>query len=91
MSNIINGTEIAKIIKDEIKKDIEKSQGKKPCLAVIIVGDDEASHIYVKNKNKACDYVGIKTDTYFLKDNISENEILDLIEKLNNDLNVNGI
>lgn len=91
MSNIINGTEIAKIIKDEIKKDIEKLQGKKPCLAVIIVGDDEASHIYVKNKNKACDYVGIKTDTYFLKDNISENEILDLIEKLNNDLNVNGI
>lgn len=91
MSNIINGTEIAKIIKDEIKKDIEKLQGKKPCLAVIIVGDDEASHIYVKNKNKACDYVGIKTDTYFLKDNISENEILDLIEKLNNDINVNGI
>lgn len=91
MSNIINGTEIAKIIKDEIKKDIEKLQSKKPCLAVIIVGDDEASHIYVKNKNKACDYVGIKTDTYFLKDNISENEILDLIEKLNNDINVNGI
>lgn len=91
MSNIINGTEIAKIIKDEIKKDIEKLQGKKPCLAVIIVGDDEASHIYVKNKNNACDYVGIKTDTYFLKDSISENEILDLIEKLNNDINVNGI
>ena len=42
MSNIINGTEIAKIIKDEIKKDIEKLQSKKPCLAVIIVGDDEA-------------------------------------------------
>lgn len=91
MSNIINGTEIAKIIKDEIKKDIEKLQGKKPCLAVIIVGDDEASHIYVKNKNNACDYVGIKTDTYFLKDSISENEVLDLIEKLNNDTNVNGI
>ncbi len=91
MSNIINGTEIAKIIKDEIKKDIEKLQGKNPCLAVIIVGNDEASHIYVKNKNKACDYVGIKTDTYFLKDSVSENEILDLIEKLNNDINVNGI
>ncbi|WP_317367089.1 bifunctional methylenetetrahydrofolate dehydrogenase/methenyltetrahydrofolate cyclohydrolase FolD [uncultured Tyzzerella sp.] len=91
MSNIINGTEIAKIIKDEIKKDIENLQGKKPCLAVIILGNDDASHIYVNNKNKACDYVGIKTDTYFLDDSISEVELLSLIEELNDDTSVNGI
>ncbi|WP_250278342.1 bifunctional methylenetetrahydrofolate dehydrogenase/methenyltetrahydrofolate cyclohydrolase FolD [[Clostridium] colinum] len=91
MNNIINGTEIARIIKDEIKKDIEKIQGKKPCLAVIMVGDNEASKIYIKNKNKACDYVGIKSDTYFLDTNTTENELINLIEKLNNDNNVNGI
>ena len=91
MNNIINGTEIAKIIKDEIKKNIEDLQGKKPCLAVVIVGDDYASHVYVKNKNKACEYVGIKSDTYFLDTNITEQDLLTLIEKLNNDDNVNGI
>ncbi len=91
MNNIINGTEIAKIIKDEIKEKISKIQGKKPCLAVVIVGDDDASHIYVKNKNKACEYVGIKSDTYFLNTNITEQELLNLIEKLNNDSDVNGI
>lgn len=91
MSNIINGTEIAKIIKDEVKKEIENLQGKKPCLAVVIVGNDEASHIYVKNKNKACEYVGIKSDTYFLEDTTTEEELLCLIDKLNNDDNVNGI
>ena len=91
MNNIINGTEIAKIIKEEIKEEISKIQGKKPCLAVVIVGDDDASHIYVKNKNKACEYVGIKSDTYFLNTNITEQELLNLIEKLNNDSDVNGI
>lgn len=91
MNNIINGIEIAKIIKDEIKEKISKIQGKKPCLAVVIVGDDDASHIYVKNKNKTCEYVGIKSDTYFLNTNITEQELLNLIEKLNNDSDVNGI
>ncbi len=91
MNNIINGTEIAKNIKDQLKLEIEKINDKKPCLAVIIVGNDEASHIYVKNKNKACDYVGIKSDTYFLNSNISEIELIQLIEKLNNNEEVNGI
>ncbi len=91
MNNIINGTYIAKIIKNEIKSEIENLQGKNPCLAVIIVGDDAASHIYVKNKNMACDYVGIKNETYFLDDSVTENQLLDLIEKLNYDDNINGI
>lgn len=91
MNNIINGTEIAKIIKDEIKEEITKIQDKRPCLAVVIVGDDDASHIYVKNKNKACEYVGIKSDTYFLNTNTTEQELLNLIEKLNNNIDVNGI
>lgn len=91
MSNIINGTEIATSIKDELKKEIEKINDKKPCLAVLIVGDDQASHIYVKNKNKACDYVGIKSKTYFLDYDTSEEELIQLIENLNNNDEVNGI
>lgn len=91
MDNIINGLEISKAIKEEIKQKIEHIKGKKPCLAVVIVGDDDASHIYINNKNKACDYVGIQTLNYFLPKNVSEQEVLKLIQNLNQDKNVNGI
>lgn len=91
MNKIINGTQIANTIKEEIKRKIEDIEGKKPCLAVVMVGDDEASCIYVKNKNKACEYLGIKTDNYLLEEDTKEEEILKLIDTLNKDKNVNGI
>ena len=94
MNNIINGKEISKIIKDEVKQEIahiKSINGRIPYLAVIIVGDDEASHIYVKNKNRACEYVGIKTNTYFLENSATEKEILNLIEELNGNDCINGI
>ena len=91
MNKIINGTQIANTIKEEIKQEIEAIEGKKPCLAVVMVGNDEASGIYVKNKNKACEYLGIKTDNYLLPQDTKEEELLKLIDKLNKDKDVNGI
>lgn len=90
MDNIINGKNVADKIKKELKDEIRKLKIK-PSLSVIIVGDDVASHIYVKNKNLACDYVGIKSNTYILDKSITEDELLNLIQNLNEDNNINGI
>lgn len=90
MCNIINGLEISKLIKEEVKQEISKID-KKPCLAVIMVGNDSASQIYVKNKEVACFYTGIDSITYSLNENTSTLELVDLIYKLNNDNSVNGI
>lgn len=90
MNNLIDGKEISQKIKDELKQKIAKID-KKPCLAVILIGDNPASHIYVKNKEIACEYTGIKSKKYQLLKDTSENEVLDLIETLNNDKEVNGI
>ncbi|MDE6357749.1 MAG: bifunctional methylenetetrahydrofolate dehydrogenase/methenyltetrahydrofolate cyclohydrolase, partial [Eubacteriales bacterium] len=62
-----------------------------PCLAVVILGNDPASHIYVKNKEMACEYVGIKLKKYELLEDTTEDELLKLIDDLNEDSNVNGI
>jgi len=93
MTQIIDGKKISQIIKDEIrsKTDEYKSRGIKLCLAVIQVGNDPASSVYVGNKKRACEYCGIDSLSYELPEETSEEELLGLIERLNADKNVNGI
>lgn len=90
---IIDGKLVAQNIKIGLKKEVEnlKNQGVIPGLAVILVGEDSASKIYVKNKKKCCDDLGIFSKEFYLSQNTSEKEILDLIEKLNQDKKINGI
>ncbi len=90
---LINGKEIQQLTFTEIKEEVLalKNQGADPCLAVIIVGNDPASRVYVNNKKKACETVGIKSLEYALPEETTTEELLDLIEKLNSDKTVNGI
>ena len=90
---LIDGKKISAEIKDECKQKALKliESGKEPCLAVILVGNDPASSIYVNNKKKACEYCNIKSLSYELPEETTEKELLDLIEKLNNDSSVDGI
>lgn len=93
-SKIISGTELANKIKANLKEKIDEIKNecnKIPCLAVVIVGEDPASKIYVKNKEKACDKCGIKSLKYELPQDTPEEELLKIIEKLNNNDEVNGI
>lgn len=93
MAELIDGKKISKEIKDELKEKVAnlKAQGKECCLAVIQVGEDPASTVYVGNKKKACEYIGIKSLSYELPERTSEDEILDLIQRLNDDSSVHGI
>ena len=93
MAKLINGKEISQQIKDELKEKVSalKAQGKNICLAVIQVGNDPASSVYVGNKKKACEYIGIGSLSYELPEETTEEELLALIEKLNSDDKVNGI
>lgn len=93
MANLIDGKKISKEIKDELKAKVEqyKKEGKECSLAVIQVGNDSASSVYVGNKKKACEYIGIGSVSYELPEETSEQELLDLIAKLNNDKKINGI
>ena len=87
---IIDGKKIAAEIKDEVREEIiERSI--EPCLAVILVGNDPASSVYVNNKKKACEYCHIKSLSYELPETTTEGELLALIEKLNLDSSVHGI
>jgi len=92
-ANIISGKEVAKKIKEQLKIEVDsiKANGNEPCLVVVIVGDDPASRVYVNNKKKSCEEVGIKSIEYALGAETSEQELLTLIDKLNNDASVNGI
>ena len=92
-AKILDGKMLSAKIKDELKKEVEnlKSQNINPALAVIIVGDDPASKIYVKNKKLACEYCGIKSLEFALPATTTQDELLALIEKLNNDNSVSGI
>lgn len=92
-AKILDGKMLSAKIKDELKQEVEnlKKDGINPSLAVIIVGDDPASKIYVKNKKLACEYCGIKSLEYALPAETTQEELLDLIEKLNNDPSVSGI
>ena len=93
MYQIIDGKKISQEIKDELKQKVSvlKEQGKNICLAVIQVGSDPASSVYVGNKKKACSYIGIESQSYELPEETTEQELLDLVQKLNTDKNVNGI
>ena len=87
---ILDGKSVRNKILDSIKEKIQNNSLNIK-LAIIMVGNDEASKIYVDNKVKACDYVGIKCDKFFLDNIISEEEVISLIDKLNTDDNVTGI
>ena len=93
MPQIINGKEISQQIKDELKLEVARlaKKGRRACLAVIQVGNDPASSVYVNNKKKACAYIGIESKSYELSKETSEEELISLVEKLNDDSQVNGI
>lgn len=90
MAEIINGKEIAENILNNIKKEVENFDVK-PTLAVIIVGNDPASKVYVKNKIKKSEFLGFNSILKELPEDIQKEELLDVIKNLNNDKNVNGI
>lgn len=92
-AKILDGKMLSAKIKDELKLEVEslKKDGINPSLAVIIVGDDPASKIYVKNKKLACEYCGIRSLEYALPAETTQEELLALIDKLNNDTSVSGI
>lgn len=93
MGQIIDGKARAKALREAIKIDTDglKKTGISPKLSVIIVGDDPASHIYVNNKEKACNEVGILSQVHRLPGDTKENDLHSLIEKLNRDKSVHGI
>jgi methylenetetrahydrofolate dehydrogenase (NADP+)/methenyltetrahydrofolate cyclohydrolase len=94
MALIIDGKSVAREVQKHIKEEVEgleRRWGIAPGLAVVLVGDDPGSHIYVKNKEKACKEVGIRSYEHMLAATISEKELLGLIHSLNRDKNVNGI
>lgn len=90
MAKIISGKEIAANIKQQIKAETE-TLPQKPGLAVVIVGDDPASHVYVKNKRKDCEEVGFLSEEYALPAQTSQQELLALIDQLNHRADINGI
>ena len=93
MANIIDGKAISTDIKNEVKAKTEKlkDKGVVPCLAVVLVGEDPASQVYVRNKKKACEYCGIKSLNYELSADTTEDELLSLIDELNENKECNGI
>jgi len=89
----IDGIEVAKSVKERVKMAVKelKQQGINPCLATVLVGNDPASATYVKNKHKACSDVGILTKDHTPLSSISQNEMNELIDSLNNDASIHGI
>ena len=93
MAVLIDGKAISSEIKEELKQEVAelKAQGITPCLAVILVGDDSASAIYVRNKKRACEYIGIESRSYELPKETTEQELEKLVRELNEDETVDGI
>lgn len=93
MAQLIDGKAISAQIKEELKEKVakKKEQGMEISLAVIQVGNDPASSVYVNNKKKACEYIGINSVSYELSDDTTERELLDLVEELNGREEINGI
>ena len=93
MAKIIDGKLISAMIKDELKEKTAKLklEGKTPCLAVIQVGHDPASTVYVGNKKKACEYIGIKSLAYELEEETTQEDLLSIIQELNQSKEVHGI
>ena len=88
MAQIIDGKKISQDIKDELKEKVTalKDTGTEVALAVIQVGNDPASSVYVRNKKKACEYIGIRSLSYELPEETTEDALIELIEKLNKEL-----
>ncbi|HIZ81922.1 MAG TPA: bifunctional methylenetetrahydrofolate dehydrogenase/methenyltetrahydrofolate cyclohydrolase FolD [Candidatus Mediterraneibacter pullistercoris] len=93
MSQLIDGKRISQQIKDELREEVErlKEKGRNACLAVVQVGADPASTVYVRNKKKACEYIGIRSKSYELPEETTEQELVGLVENLNKDAQVNGV
>lgn len=93
MATIIDGRALAKKIRIELKEECNelKNKGITPKLAVIMIGDNPASKVYVKNKSKACDEIGIDYEEFLLGESTTQSELNELIKKLNEDRNINGI
>ncbi len=92
-AQIIDGKQISSEIKDELKEKtaLLKEKGKEVTLAVILVGEDPASQVYVRNKKKACEYIGYRSLSYELPESTTQEELLKLIDELNNRDDVDGI
>lgn len=94
MAVIIDGKAVSAAIRNDIKKEgeeFEKRTGIKPGLAVIIVGEDPASQIYVRNKGRACEEVGFYSEIHRLPEETTEKQLLELVHKLNADKKIHGI
>ena len=89
----IDGIDVAKSVKLQVKEIVDdlKTKGSNPCLATVLVGDNPASSTYVRNKHKACDEVGILTKDHTPSSDITQEELNQLIQKLNDDKTVHGI
>ena len=92
-AKIISGNEVSQQLKDEMKEEVVKlkAQGLEPCLSVILVGEDPASKVYVANKKKACEYIGIKSLETKLPAEATMEQLLDVVEGYNKDKTVHGI
>lgn len=90
MAKIIDGKTVSAAVKEQVKEEVAR-EGLDIGLAVVIVGDDPASRVYVNNKKKACEFCGIKSYEYALPEDTTEAELLELIDTLNGDGKVNGI
>lgn len=93
MAIIIDGKALAKKIREDLKVECKelKEKGIIPKLAVIMVGDNSASKVYVKNKSKACEEIGVEYEEFLLNNTTTQEELLSLIDKLNKDKSINGI
>ena len=93
MANVISGKEVSSFLKEQAAEKVKElnQKGINVCLAVILVGDDPASKVYVNNKKKACEVCGIESLEYVLPESTTQQELLELVEKLNKDEKVNGI
>ena len=94
MATIISGKELSQELKDAMKLEVEElceKHGRVPHLAVVLVGNNPSSISYVTGKEKACEYVGIKNSTIRVSEDITEEELIQIINELNNDCDVDGI
>lgn len=93
MAQLIDGKKISSDIKEELRVEVQKlkEKGVSVCLAVVQVGEDSASCVYVRNKKRACSYIGIESKSYELPESTTEDELAELVESLNQDESINGI
>ena len=93
-ARILDGAAIAAAVRADVARDVEAyvaAGGRRPHLSVVLVGDDPASHVYVRNKGRACEEVGMTSETIEMLAHVSQQEVLDVVARLNADPNVSGI